>query len=90
MTSELDDKSHGRNEFHIQIDRVHYTVAKATMTGAELRNVPPTPIGLDRDLYEVIPGHPDRKISDTDEVEIHNGSRFFTAPSTINPGQGLA
>ena len=74
------------HEFHIQIDRVHYTVTKPEMTGAELRQVPPTPIGPDRDLFEVVPGHPDRKIADTDVVKIQDGKRFFTAPSHINPG----
>jgi hypothetical protein len=73
-------------KFQIQIDRVHYTVHKDTMTGAELRAVPETPIGVDRDLFEVVPGHPDRKIADGDTVEITNGKRFFTAPSHINPG----
>jgi multiubiquitin len=74
------------HEFHIQIDRVHYTVTKPEMKGAELRQLPPTPIGPDRDLYEVVPGHPDRKIGDEDIVQIHDGKRFFTAPSHINPG----
>ena len=77
---------HGPHEFHIQIDRVHYTVTKDKMTGAALRLVPPTPIGPDRDLFEVIPGHPDRKIGDADDVQIQDGKRFFTAPSHINPG----
>lgn len=74
------------HEFHIQIDRVHYTVTKSVMTGAELRRVPPTPIGPDRDLFEVVPGRPDRKIEDITEVQIQDGKRFFTAPSHINPG----
>lgn len=56
------------------------------MTGLELRQVPPTPIGPDRDLFEVVPGGADRKIADTDIVEIRNGKRFFTAPAQINPG----
>ena len=30
--------------FHIQIDREHYEVEDAEMTGAQLRKVPPTPI----------------------------------------------
>lgn len=77
---------HPPHEFHIQIDRVHYTVTKSEMTGAELRQVPAPPIGSDRDLFEVVPGHPDRKIEDTTTVEIHDGKRFFTAPSHINPG----
>jgi hypothetical protein len=86
----MSDKDHEKdhhNKFQIQIDRVHYTVSKSEMTGAELRQVPPTPIGPDRDLFEVIPGSPDRKIGDTDVVKIHEGERFFTAPAHINPGR---
>lgn len=73
--------------FNIQIDRQHYVVELAEMTGAQLRTVPATPIPADRDLFEVVPGNPDRKIADTDVVQIHNGLRFFTAPGTINPGK---
>ena len=74
------------HEFHIQIDRVHYTVTKRHMTGVQLRHVPPTPIGPDRDLFEVVPGGTDRKIADDEVVEIRDGKRFFTAPAQINPG----
>jgi len=73
--------------FHIQIDREHYEVADEQMTGAQLRQVPSPPIPPDRDLYQVVPGHPDLKIEDQDVVEIRNGLRFFTAPGTINPGK---
>lgn len=72
--------------FEIQIDRTHYTVTLRRMTGLELRHVPPTPIGPDRDLFEVVPGGSDRKIGDEEVVEIRNGLRFFTAPAQINPG----
>jgi hypothetical protein len=72
--------------FQIQIDRVHYTVAQEVLTGAELRRVPPTPIGPDRDLFEVVPGGTDKKIEDNEAVEIREGERFFTAPAHINPG----
>jgi hypothetical protein len=72
--------------FNIQIDRQHYVVHQSEMTGAQLRTVPPSPIPADRDLFEVVPGNPDRKVEDTDLVQIHNGLRFFTAPGTINPG----
>ncbi len=72
--------------FHIQIDREHYDVTEPEMSGAQLRQVPPTPIPPERDLFEVVPGHPDRKIENDDVVEIRNGLRFFTAPGTINPG----
>lgn len=83
MTADAKKPDHG---FNIQIDRQHYQVSVATMTGAELRQVPTPPIPADRDLFEVVPGHPDRKIEDADIVDIHNGLRFFTAPGTINPG----
>ncbi|HUZ73805.1 MAG TPA: multiubiquitin domain-containing protein [Stellaceae bacterium] len=73
--------------FQIQIDRTHYTVHQETMTGAQLRQVPNPPIGPDRDLWEVVPGGTDKKISDTDVVQIRNGLRFFTAPAKINPGR---
>jgi hypothetical protein len=76
----------GPRQFQIQIDRTHYTVTASQMTGFELRQVPPTPIGPDRDLFEVVPGGSDRKIGDNDIVEIRNGLRFFTAPAQINPG----
>jgi len=72
--------------FQIQIDRAHYTVTERRMTGQQLRKVPPTPIGPDRDLFEVVPGGSDRKIEDSTIVEIRNGLRFFTAPGQINPG----
>lgn len=74
-------------KFQIQIDRVHFTVTQAEMTGTELRRVPDPPIGPERDLFEVVPGQADRKLADADVVEIRNGERFFTAPGQINPGR---
>ncbi len=78
---------HPEEKFNIQIDRVHYVVHQAVMTGLQLRQVPSPPIGPDRDLFEVVPGGTDRKIVDDDQVEIRNGKRFFTAPAQINPGR---
>jgi hypothetical protein len=80
-----DDKGH-KETFKIQIDRAHYEVHEQRMTGLELRHVPPSPIGPDRDLFEVVPGGSDRKIENETVVEIRNGLRFFTAPAQINPG----
>ena len=76
------------HEFHIQIDRVHFTVTQSQMKGSELRALPQPPIGSDLDLFEVVPGHPDRKVADDAIVEIWDGKRFFTAPGQINPGCG--
>ena len=78
---------HEPPKFQIQIDRVHYTVAQSKMTGSEIRKLPTPPVGPDRDLFEVVPGGTDRKIADTEVVEITNGKRFFTAPAHINPGR---
>jgi hypothetical protein len=82
-----DGYDHRPRTYKIQIDRVHYTVTDDSMTGAELRTVPEPDTPSDRDLFEVVPGSPDRKIELTDKVEIKNGKRFFTAPAHINPGR---
>ena len=76
--------------FHIQIDRTEHEVFDEKLSGAGLRRVPQTPIPPDRDLFQIVPGHPDRKIKDDDTVEMYDGLRFFTAPNTINPGANLA
>ena len=78
---------HPEQKFNIQIDRVHYLVHQAVMTGLQLRQLPKPPIGPDRDLFEVVPGGTDQKIANDQQVEIRNGKRFFTAPSQINPGK---
>jgi hypothetical protein len=97
MTNEHTDKheNQGHHEqqdppINIQIDRVHYKVYKHSMTGAEIRHVPATPIPADRDLFLVVPGGTDLKIGDDVAVELHDGSRFFTAPGQINPGRASA
>lgn len=74
------------HEFHIQIDRAQFTVTQERLTGEQLRHIPPTPIGPDRDLFEVVPGGTDKKIANDEVVEIRDGKRFFTAPAQINPG----
>lgn len=72
--------------FHIKIDRTEYKVTVEELTGEQLRQLPHPPIGADRDLFEVIPDQPDRKITPDYVVEIYNGKRLFTAPAHINPG----
>ena len=75
-----------KRQFVIKIDRSEYRVNQRSLTGSELRNLPTPPIGPDRDLFEVVPGGSDKKISDTDVVKMRDGLRFFTAPARINPG----
>ncbi len=72
--------------FIIQIDRAKYEWIDEKIDGAQLRCLPKPPIPRERDLFQVVPGHPDLKIKDDDTVQVHDGLRFFTAPSTINPG----
>lgn len=74
------------HRYSIKIDREVYHTLNATMTGAQLRSLPATPIGPDRDLFEVVPGGSDIKILDDQVVKIRDGLRFFTAPAQINPG----
>jgi hypothetical protein len=69
-----------------RINWVHYPVTKTKMTGAELRRVPSDHIQQSHDLWLICPGYPDRKISDTETVEIGNGVRLFSVPSVINQG----
>ena len=85
-----DKDSPGHKVVTIQIDRTEYEWPAEKISGAQLRRLPPTPIPPERDLFQVIPGHPDRKIKDDDTVEVHDGLRFFTAPNTINPGTDRA
>ncbi len=80
------NEPHHEVKFEIQIDRKHFTVTEKQLTGAQLRALPSPPIGPDRDLFEVVPGGTDRKISDSEVVEMRNGLRFFSAPAQINPG----
>ena len=76
--------------FTIRIDREQYKWPDEKISGAQLRRLPSPPIPPERDLFQVIPGRPDLKIKDDDTVEVHDGLRFFTAPSTINPGTNRA
>ena len=85
-----DKDNPGQKVFTIQIDRTQYEWSDEKINGAQLRRLPPTPIPPERDLFQVIPGHPDRKIKDDDTIEVHDGLRFFTAPNTINPGTNCA
>lgn len=73
--------------YDIKIDRIDYKVSEQKRTGAQLRLLPHPPIGPDRDLFEVVPGGSDRKIANDEEVKMHDGVRFFTAPAQINPGR---
>ena len=76
----------GHKPFTIRIDRTQYELPDEKISGAQLRSLPSPPIPPNRDIFQVIPGHPDLQIKDDDTIEVHDGLRFFTAPNTINPG----
>ena len=84
------DKDSLEKVFTIQIDRIQYPWSDEKINGGQLRHLPQPPIPSERDLFQIIPGHPDLKIKDDDTVEVHDGLRFFTAPNTINPGANRA
>lgn len=83
------DKPEDDKTYTIQIDRTQYVLKENRLTGADLRRVPTPPIPPDRDIFQIIPGRPDKKVEDDDHIQITDGLRFFTAPNTINPGFGL-
>lgn len=87
MSPQAQDHGPPPHEFNIRIDRDHFKVTSATLTGAELRELPVPPIGPDRDLFEVVPGGSDKKIELNESVPMRDGLRFFTAPAQINPGR---
>jgi hypothetical protein len=57
------------------------------MSGAALRQLPPVP--ADRDLWLEVPGPKDDVLVRPEvSYDVKPGSKYYTAPSTINPGSG--
>ena len=78
---------------HIRLDRQDIEVSPndlhdGTLTGHQIRELAKPPIGGDRDIFEIVPGGSDKKITDDDTVAIRDHLRFFSAPRNINPGCG--
>jgi len=79
--------SDAHHEISIHIDQKKYDAPSATMTGAQIRALTSPLIGSDRDLFLVVPcPADDRKVSDSEVLELKSGMHFFSAPTTINPG----
>ena len=71
----------------VVIDHRPYKAPKSPMTGAELRVLAQPPIGAARDLWREVPGPGDDvRIGDADQVALHPGMHFYSAPRTIDPG----
>lgn len=73
----------------IFIDQVKYDAPANVLTGAALRALPDPDVPADRDLWLEVPGPKDDDLVDpTKQYEVKPGSHYYTAPKTINPGQG--
>lgn len=79
-------EDHKPHETVIHIDRHEFKVEETSLTGAHLRQVPPSPIGADYDLFLEVPAGEDRLIGDEEVVELKNGLHFFSVQRNINPG----
>lgn len=85
--SEHSQEPHPHHEpFPIIIDRKEYKVDRATMTGAELRQVPTPAISDDYDLYQEVLSDEDKLIKDGDTVEMKPGMHFHSVEKHITPG----
>lgn len=77
-----------RNPLTIVIDEVRYQPEERELTGEQLRRLAVPPIGSDRDLWLDVPGRDDLRVELADPIALTDGMVFYTAPSTINPGEG--
>ena len=75
---------------NVQIDREHFSVDVESMTGAQIRALPDPDIPETRDLFQVVPGGQDQKVTNAETVAMKSGMRFFSAPGQINPGSVAA
>lgn len=82
-----------RTVLHVRVDRQDIEVLPSdlhdgALTGRQIRELANPPIDADRDVFEIVPGGSDKKITDEDTVTIRDHLRFFSAPRNINPGRG--
>lgn len=81
------DRADDQRVIPIFIDDVKYDAPSHRMTGEALRGLPQPPIGSDRDLWLETPGPKDDVLIRPEQTyEVKPGSKYYTAPSTINPG----
>jgi len=79
---------HGEGGIPIFIDEIKYDAPSREMTGQALREIPKPPVPSDRDLWLEVPGPShDGLIRPEKTFEVRPGSHYYTAPSTINPGE---
>ncbi len=90
MAEHTSNKEHEHGDgVPIVIDDKHYEAPKHRMTGLELRQLAKPPIGQDRDLFLEVHGKEDDiKVGNDQVIELKPGMHFYSAPATINPGDG--
>jgi hypothetical protein len=80
-------QAEGQRVIPVFIDDVKYDAPSHSMTGAALRALPQPPVGADRDLWLEVPGPRDDVLIRPEQTyDVKPGSKYYTAPSTINPG----
>jgi hypothetical protein len=80
-------KHHHQRPARISIDDVPYKIPTGPTLGSVLRDLPKPPVPADRDLWLEKKGD-DEKVLPTTIIKIVDHMCFYTAPSTINPGEG--
>jgi hypothetical protein len=82
-----DDTPVSNGPVPVFIDEVRHELPARSVTGAQLRSLPVPPLGADLDLWLEVPGPKDDELIRPESTyEVRPGSKFYTAPSTINPG----
>lgn len=85
QTNEKHEQDH--RVIPIFIDEVKYDAPADEMTGAALRALPQPPLGDQVDLWLETHGPGDDEVIRPEVTyRIKPGSKYYTAPSTINPG----
>ena len=87
-----EQRSNGENESAIPIfvDDTKYDAPSHEITGQALRQIPTPPVPADRDLWLEVPGPRDDVLIRPEKMyDVKAGSHYYTAPSTINPGENL-
>ena len=85
MNTSSHESKHQEHGVHIEIDDVKYVLPSGKVTGAVIRALVPVASNLDLWL-EVHGAKDDVLVRPEAEFEVKPGSKFYTAPSTINPG----
>jgi len=69
------------------LNGTEYRVEPGAMTVAELRALPYPPISSDYDLWLETPDGEDTFLSDTEQVQLHDGMRLLAVPRSILAGR---